>query len=311
MRSRLAVLLPTLSFLLLCGCGVTRIEPGHVGVKVNLAGTERGVQDVPVVTGWVFYNPFTQAVYEWPTFVQTAQFTKEEDDEGSPGDEQLTFNSSEGMQIAADVSLSYKIKAESVPHFFVEFRTDDLARFTHGYMHNVLRDMCNEAAGKYGVEDIYGPKKDLFLADVRERFQKQLEPFGVIIVQLGFIGAPRIPENVRDQLNIKVQATQSAMTAENQLRTAKANAEIAVAEAEGKRRAMVAAAEGEKMQSILRADGQAEANRRVAQSITNMLLEWERLQVAKRWDGSLPSVQVGTGGTGMFLQLPIPAGKKP
>src|SRR5262249_52072 len=32
---------------------VTRIDAAHVGIRVRLAGSARGVQDIPVVTGWV------------------------------------------------------------------------------------------------------------------------------------------------------------------------------------------------------------------------------------------------------------------
>jgi hypothetical protein len=31
---------------------VTRIEAGHVGVEINLAGKQRGASEIPVRTGW-------------------------------------------------------------------------------------------------------------------------------------------------------------------------------------------------------------------------------------------------------------------
>ncbi len=36
---------------------VTRIEAGHVGVEINLAGSQRGASEIPVRTGWVVYQP--------------------------------------------------------------------------------------------------------------------------------------------------------------------------------------------------------------------------------------------------------------
>ena len=33
---------------------VTRIEAGHVGVEINLAGNQRGASEIPIRTGWVF-----------------------------------------------------------------------------------------------------------------------------------------------------------------------------------------------------------------------------------------------------------------
>ena len=54
--------------LFLTGCN--RIEPGYVGIKVNQAGSNKGVEDYPLQTGWVFYVPWTTRVYEYPTFQQ-------------------------------------------------------------------------------------------------------------------------------------------------------------------------------------------------------------------------------------------------
>ena len=50
-----------------------RIDAGCEGILVNLYGSERGVDDVSMVTGRVFYNPATQEVYEYPTYVQTIE----------------------------------------------------------------------------------------------------------------------------------------------------------------------------------------------------------------------------------------------
>ena len=54
-----------------------RIDAGHVGVKVNQYGDNKGVDDVVAVTGMVFYNPFTTAIYEFPTFIQHKEYKGE------------------------------------------------------------------------------------------------------------------------------------------------------------------------------------------------------------------------------------------
>ena len=47
---------------------VTRIEPGHVGVQINLAGSQRGASEIPVRTGWVVYSPLsTQIIASTPS----------------------------------------------------------------------------------------------------------------------------------------------------------------------------------------------------------------------------------------------------
>src|SRR5262249_36186153 len=87
---------------------MTRINAGYVGVEVNMAGTQRGADDVPIRTGWVFYSPLKTQVIEYPTFVQTVKWTSDTN-EGHPMNEELVFNSKEGQEVRADVSLSYAI----------------------------------------------------------------------------------------------------------------------------------------------------------------------------------------------------------
>ena len=58
-----------LALVVLGSASCTRVEPGHVGIRIRLAGSERGVQNAPIVTGWIVYNPLTEQVIEFPTNV--------------------------------------------------------------------------------------------------------------------------------------------------------------------------------------------------------------------------------------------------
>src|SRR5215475_4350483 len=141
---------------------VTRINAGYVGVEVNLAGSQRGAQDIPVRTGWVFYSPLKTQVIEFPTFVQTVKWTSDVN-EGHPVNEELVFNSKEGQEVRADVSLSYAIDSVKVPEFYVKYRVNDLEKFTHGILKDIVRNSLNEVASTYTLEDIYGENKAKFL----------------------------------------------------------------------------------------------------------------------------------------------------
>jgi regulator of protease activity HflC (stomatin/prohibitin superfamily) len=134
---------------------VTRIEAGHVGVEINLAGKQRGASEIPVRTGWVVYSPLSTQIIEFPTFVQTVKWTKDTN-EGHPVNEEMGFNSKEGMEIFVDVSLSYAIEAAKAPDFYVKYRLADMESFTHGILRDVVRNSLNEVASTYVVEDIYG-----------------------------------------------------------------------------------------------------------------------------------------------------------
>src|ERR1700721_937658 len=84
---------------------VTRIEAGHVGVEINLAGKQRGASEIPVRTGWVVYSPLSTQIIEFPTFVQTGKWTRDTA-EGHPINEKMGFNSKEGMEFRVAVHFS-------------------------------------------------------------------------------------------------------------------------------------------------------------------------------------------------------------
>jgi regulator of protease activity HflC (stomatin/prohibitin superfamily) len=274
---------------------VTRIGAGYVGIEINLAGSQRGAQEIPIRTGWVFYSPLKTQIVEFPTFVETVKWTADVN-EGHPLNEEIVFNSKEGQEVRADVSLSYAIRSANVPEFYVKYRTDDLEKFTHGILKDIVRNSLNEMASTYTLEDIYGENKARFLTETRARIQAQVEPVGVEIQQFGFIGKPRFTATIEQAITQKTQAITDAERARNQL--AVTQAEVAKA---------VAAAEGEARSAIERARGEAESNRLRQASITPQLLEWKRLEnqraLIDRWNGELPHTVLGDK-AGLMMPLP-------
>jgi regulator of protease activity HflC (stomatin/prohibitin superfamily) len=273
----------------------TRIEAGFTGIEVNLAGSQRGASEIPIRTGWVLYSPLTTQIIEFPTFVQTVKWTRDVN-EGHPLNEEMGFNSKEGMEIFANVSLSYAIEPKRVPDFYVKYRVNDLDLFTHGILRDIVRNSLNEVASTYVVEDIYGERKTEFLRKVEEQIQDKVANVGVGIQQFGFIGAPRVPAVIANAITAKAQAIQEAERAKNELATTQAEAAKKIAEAEGDAKS-----------AVTRAQGEADANRIRQSSLTTQLLELRRLENQRayidKWNGQLPSVQAGQG-TGLLMQLP-------
>lgn len=246
--------------LMFSNCAV--IQPGHVGIKVNNFGSEKGVCNYTAQTGIVFYNPITSDIFNYPTFVQTAIWTVSAA-EGHPINEEITFNTKEGTAVSGDISLSYQLNADMVPKFYVKFRSDKLDLFTHGFLRNIARDAFNELGASYTLEEVYGLKKEEFLKAVKSRVNTEVNQYGVEVVQFGFTGALRMDSGIMASLNQKLQAIQNAITSENQLRQSEADA-----------RKVVAAAEG-----------QAKANELLSRSITPVLVQWKTLDIQRLTNG--------------------------
>lgn len=268
--------------LMVVGC--TQIDIGHVGLKVNRASSQRGVENTPTVTGWVFYNPITQSVIEYPVYIQSLTWTKSVD-EGSPLDESITFSSSEGLIVNADVGFAFNVEATKAPRLYSKFRQNDLGVLAHGYVRNIVRDSLNEIASTMPVQDIYGLKKSELLVRAKERARAILAPDGITVDQLTFAGSLRLPSDVESAINNSIAATQRAHSAENKVAEIKAEADQ-----------KVAAARGDAESLLTRAKADAEANEMITKSITPELMRYKAML---RWDGKLPQF-TGSGVTPMI-----------
>jgi regulator of protease activity HflC (stomatin/prohibitin superfamily) len=238
-----------------------RIDAGHVGVKVNLYGDNKGVDDVVEVTGMVFYNPLTHNIYEFPTYVQHKEYT---------GDNSFIVNSKDGSEFHVSPIINYSVKREMVPKIFSKYRRN-LESIEEGFLKTAVFDAFRLATNVYTADELIGNRQK-FEVEVRRILEDQLNNEGFYIQQ--FTSNLVYPETFKKAIEAKNNAVQSALMAENKVKQAEAEAKIKVATADGNAQAMLTSAKAE-----------AEANRLKQQTITPMLLQLEWIN---KWDGKLP-----------------------
>jgi len=287
-RIIVAAVVLVLTAIILSSC-LVRVDAGHVGIRVKLAGSSRGVEDIPVVTGWVFVNPLTEQLILFPTSVQNIVWTKDPH-EGSPKDDSITFSSQEGVNINSDIGLSFHIEPSMAPHLYLRFRKSDLQELANGYVRNTMREGFNMVASQMPVQEIYGAGKSKLVQDVQKRMHEQLGKDGFVIDQLTINGALRLPENVASAINRAMEATQNAIQAENRVRQVKAEAEQAITQAEGQASAARARARGEADSKLITAKAEARSNLILKYSMTPSVLQFRALE---RWNGRLPVMNGG------------------
>jgi regulator of protease activity HflC (stomatin/prohibitin superfamily) len=306
LRSSLITLAVLVMACVVGSASCTRVDPGHVGIRVRLAGSSRGVQNAPIVTGWVAYNPLTELVVEFPTSVQNIVWTRDAH-EGSPADESITFASSEGVSVNADVGLAFHIDADKAPRLYGRFRQRDVLILAHGYVRNVVREAINETASEMPVQEIYGAGKTRLLNESLRKVSERLTSDGFVIDQLTFNSALRLPDNVVAAINRAMEATQNAIQAENRVRQIRAEADQAIAEARGLAEASRQRASGEADALLIRARAEAQANEIIRLSVSGPVIQYRMLE---RWDGHLPVVNGSstmpmlTLDTAQVLQMP-------
>ena len=273
---------------LLCGC--TKVPPGYVGIKVNQYGQQKGVEDFPLMTGMVWYNPFTTDVEKFPTFMQTVIWTKSVT-EGSPSDESISFNSVEGAAINSDVACSLKIDGSKVPHIYIEFRQDPLI-LMHSYIRNEVRDVLNRTASSMKAMEILGTKKSDFLDAVKKELNARLNSKGFTFDLIAFSGDLRVDPQVTASINAVIQQTQDAIKAQQKVAQATAEADQKIATSLGEQKSKINTATGEAQAITLKAEAQAKANKLIAESLAQNPLVLQSIALDK-WDGKLPYVNGG------------------
>ena len=238
-----------------------RIDAGHVGVKVNLYGDNKGVSDVTEVTGMVFFNPITHNIYEFPTFIQHKEYT---------GENSFVVNSKDGSEFHVSPIINYSVKREKVPQIFAKYRRS-LDQIEEGFLKTSVFDAFRLATNKYTADELIG-NRQAYEVEVRRILEGQLLAEGFIVNQ--FTSNLVYPETFKQAIEAKNNAVQAALRAENEVKTAEAQAKIKVATAEGNAQAMLTSAKAE-----------AEANRMKQQTLTPLLIQLEFVQ---KWDGKLP-----------------------
>jgi regulator of protease activity HflC (stomatin/prohibitin superfamily) len=282
--TKLLLIVGSVLFLFFFIFGVERIDAGHVGVKVNMYGDGKGVDDVTEVTGWVFYNPISTKIVEFPTFVQHKEYKVVTEDGQVTSDESFVVNSKDGSEFHVSPLLNYSVKREKVPYIFSKYRVT-LDEIEAGFLKTAVYDAFRVVANSYTADALISNRQE-FEAKVRQVLIKQLQPEGFILAQ--FTSNLVYPETFKKAIEAKNNAVQSALTAENGVKKAEAEARIKMATAEGNAQAL-----------LTNARAQAESNRLRQQTITPLLLQQMWID---KWDGKLPQYQTGSGSN---FYLPI------
>jgi regulator of protease activity HflC (stomatin/prohibitin superfamily) len=238
-----------------------RVEPGHVGIRVNnIAG---GVSAQPLGVGWYFAPPGTH-IYEYPVFTRTYNWTSSREEQ-SGIDESFNFQDKNGLSLKADVAVSYHVDPIRASILFQRYRTD-MDQIIAGPLRNAIRNAIVDRAAQLGVEQIYGDHKAELIATAQQQVQRFFAPVGLSVEQLYWAGNIVVPPQVLEQINAKIANEQAALAAQANVATAKANSDARIAKAQG----------------------DAEAIQVEAQAIrTNP--EIVKLRAVEKWDGHLPT----------------------
>ena len=243
-----------------------RVDAGHIGLKVNLTGDERGVSDYVYKTGWVVYNEWTERLYEFPTFQQHIDYNVQ------------TVITKGGFSADIRPSFNYALVANTVGDMFQNLRLP-IKEVEQGWLKTAIVGSVNDVANKWAVDSIFN-HRELFESSIISECNKRISKW-FTVSQLRTNITP--PPALQSAIEAKTKALQEVQVAENQK-------QVAVAEAFRK----IAIARGDSAQMVIEASGEAEAIRRKQLTLSNMYIEYMKIQ---KWDGRNPTTVLGKEGS--------------
>ena len=256
-----------------------RIGPGYAGVIYNVDG---GIEDQTLTQGFHVVAPWKH-VTEYPVSTETVYYTKgnpDAENKEDRTDRSINVNTKDGKQVNVSITYTYHMDPMALPTVFEKFRGQKISIIESGYMKNAMFEAVNNVTSQYSLMELVGDKRPEVNQKIYEMFRDSLSPYGIIIETFNLSDV--VPDSAT------AEAIQNVVNAQNLLGQARIEKERAEVEAEKAR----VTAKGEADAAIIKADGQAQANAKLQQSLTPMIIEQSRIE---KWNGELPKI-VGSDG---------------
>jgi len=243
-----------------------RVDAGHVGIKVNLTGDNRGVSSYEYKTGWVMYNTWTEQMLEFPTFQQHIEYNDQ------------TVITKGGFAATIKPSFNYSLKPTAIGDMFENLRLD-IKDVEQGWLMNAIVSSVNDVANKWEVDAIFNQREEFEAAIVAECNKRLSKWFSVSQLRTNIVP----PKSLQTAIEGKTKAVQEAQAAMQRK---------LVAEAEAQEK--IAIAKGDSAKVIINANAAALAMKIKQKELTPLYVEFIK---ASAWDGKLPTTVAGNSGT--------------
>lgn len=270
-----------------------RIPAGYVGVVYNMNG---GVDGEILQQGWHIVAP-TKKVTTYSIGIEQSYLSSEKIGD-SKNDESFNIPTSDGKTVKVNLEFSYRFDPERVADTFIQFKGRSGEEIKDTFIKPKIIAWTQEVSANYPVTDIFGDQRTAINAELDVYLKDKFEEYGIIIDTVNFTDIS-VDEETAAAIQKKVTAQQEYELATIEAETAKIQAEKdrEVAKIQAEKEKEVAQIEAERL--LVTAKAEAEANRIVSESLTDRLIEKQKIE---KWNGAYPQV-VSDGGT--MVQLPI------
>lgn len=280
--------------IIVCGFACTeRVPAGYVGVVYNMSG---GVTGETLSQGWHIVAP-TKNVTLYSIGIEQSYLTSDSKGD-SKEDESFSTPTADGKSLTVDLEFSYKYDINRVTDVFTQFKGASGKEVKDIFIKPKMIAWTQEVTAKYPVTDVFGDKRQELNEALDTYLKEKFDKYGIVIDTVNFTNISTDPEtqeaiqkkvNAQQELELaRIQKQTAQVEAEKEKDVAQINAEKAKIEAQGKADA-----------ELIKANAEAEANRKIAESLTDKLIEKIKYD---KWNGELPYVG---GNATPIVNIPI------
>lgn len=268
---------------IICGFACTeRVPAGYVGVVYNMSG---GVTGETLNQGWHIVAP-TKNVTLYSIGIEQSYLTSDSKGD-SKEDESFSTPTADGKSLTVDLEFSYKYDINRVTDVFTQFKGASGKEVKDIFIKPKMIAWTQEVTAKYPVTDVFGDKRQELNEALDTYLKEKFDKYGIVIDTVNFTNISTDPEtqeaiqkkvNAQQELELaKIQKQTAKVDAEKEKEIAQINAEKAKIEAQGKADA-----------ELIKANAEAEANKKIAESLTDRLIEKAKYD---KWNGELPYIE--------------------
>lgn len=262
-----------------------RVPTGYVGVVYNMSG---GVDGEVLTQGWHLVSP-TKKVTTYSIGLEQSYLTSE-DKGDSPNDESFNVPTSDGKTVKVNLEFSYRFDEDRVAETFTLFNGKDGETIKDTFIKPKIVAWTQEVTANYPVTDIFGDQRTAINAELDVYLREKFDQYGIIIDTVNFTDIS-VDAETAEAIQKKVNAQQELELANIEAQTAKVQAEKEkeVAEIQAEQALIQAQAQADALE--IAAQAEAEANAKIAASLTPELIEKIKYE---QWNGQMPSTMAGT-----------------
>lgn len=264
-----------------------KIPAGYAGVVYNING---GIEGKTLSQGWRVVNPtkkVTKYTIGWEQSYMTAN--KQGDSEG---DESFEVPTKDGKGLRVEVAFNYKFDEARLPQTFTNFKGRSGEEIKKIFIKPNMQAWIKEVTPVFYMTEIIGEQRGKVNQTITKAMQERFDKYGIIMDNVSLVDV-KVDKETDKAIQAKIEEQQKLETAKIKAETAKVEAnrkkDVAKIEAETAK----VEAQGKSDAALIEAEAEAKANKMISDSLTDKLIEAERI---KKWNGTVPQVQ-GAGST--------------